>query len=212
MDVSLDGARANEESFRLARSLAVPLEGAHIDDGLIDPLTYVPVHNIAEFCRRGGKILFAGSYSTAVRSDYASERRGYPLSSAAVRMYQEFDDPRRPVYGLYDAPLDALVFSNALAPKNHERLVLHEFGHAMTVNEWSSIAHQRSDLLFGLPEQIDDLLRNYAAGDSPNEIRERVLEVLAEAYVWALVGRFAELPGRLSAIIQGVLAGTEGRA
>jgi hypothetical protein len=122
-------------------------------------------------------------------------------------MYAEFDDPEPPVYGLYDPELDALVFSTALEPINYEHLVLHEFGHAMTLHAWHPISHQRADLLFGLPSQIADLLGLYPAGADLQAISMRVLEVLAEAYVWTIVGRFNELPGRLGGIAQDVLAG-----
>lgn len=207
MDVPLDGACPSEESLAIARSLAVSVDGVPIDERFVSPLAFVPVGNLRAFKLRGGEIAFARSYLEAIDSDYGNERRGYPLNEAALAMYRRFDQPRPPVYGLFDPPMDALIFSNAVTPVNHERVVLHEFGHAMTV-ALAHVAHLRSDLLVGLPEQINEFLRGYPPGNHSDEIRVRVrvLEALAEAYVWALVGRFSELPPRLHSIVHGVLS------
>ncbi|MEA2189625.1 MAG: hypothetical protein QOK16_4636 [Solirubrobacteraceae bacterium] len=207
MMVCFDGLPVSEEALRTANTLVQPVGTASVDLRLIEPLAYVPLNNLIAFKKRGGQILFAKSYLSAVDSDDANVRRGYPLTEAQRRMYAEFDEPKPPVYGLYDPELDALVFSTALEPINQEHLVLHEFGHAMTFHAWQLIAHQRADLLFGLPPQIADLLELYPAGGELQAISTRVLEVLAEAYVWTVVGRFSELPGRLGRIVQDVLAG-----
>lgn len=209
MAVCFDGLPVSEEALRTATTLAQAVGTVSVDRRLVGPLAYVPLNNLIAFKRRGGQILFAKSYLSAVDSDDANIRRGYPLTEAQRRMYAEFDDPTPPVYGLYDPELDALVFSTALEPINHEHLVLHEFGHAMTFHAWHPIAHQRADLLFGLPSQIADLLDLYPPGADRQTISMRVLEVLAEAYVWTIVGRFSELPGRLGGIAQDVLAGQD---
>ena len=110
------------------------------------------------------------------------------------------------MFGAYDEELDWIIFTGSVPVIDSERLILHEFGHAMTVPFWSRRAHLRADLLLGLPGQIDDVLRQYQQGDELIAIRERVLEVLAEAYAWMCLGRWSELPGRLQWIVWSVAA------
>lgn len=209
LDTSVDALRATEQSLATARSLAQSIDGAPIDDALLGALAVVPLNNLFVFKRRRGQIFFAETFLAAAESDQANERRGRPLDAAIRSEYLELDQAGDHVFGIYHQEFDALVFTGRARPLNHERVVLHEFGHAMTVPGWYRVAHLRSDLLLGLPLQIQDLLKAYPQGGSGDAVRERVLEALAEAYVWMLVGRWDDLPPPLRLLIQGVVAGEE---
>jgi hypothetical protein len=205
LDVALDGLRPCEETYTMAKSISKPVD-SWVDERLLGALAVVPPNNMKAFKQRRGAILFADSFLGAAESDIANRRRGRPPAPGVRRGYQELDRLGARVFGIYDEQIDALVFTGAARPLNHERVALHEFGHAMTVREWHRTAHLRSDLLLGIPPQMEDLLKAYKQGNSREAISERVLEVLAEAYVWMIVGRWEELPGRLRNIIQDVVA------
>jgi hypothetical protein len=206
MDTCLTAAlRPTEQAYVMACSLAEAVGSAAVDNRLLEPLARVPVGNLAAFRQEHGLILFAHSYLEAVDGDEANARRGYPLSAEQRAQYAEFDSPRRPVYGLYDPFLNALIFSASRTQINFEHLVLHEFGHAMSHAAWQPFAHRRADLLFELPRQIQALVDRYSAGSDPAAVSERVLEALAEAYAWAVVGRIAELPSALRLVAHEML-------
>ena len=101
--------------------------------------------------------------------------------------------------------MHALIFTPQATPANHERLTLHELRHALTLPSMYRTAHLHLELLCGLPAQIDEMLCAYPQGSDRAAVRERVLEVLAEAYVWTVVGRWRELPGCLFSALQGIL-------
>lgn len=208
LNTSPDALRFNEQSFSIAHAAAVSIADAPIDDAFLYGVAVAPPNNLYAFKRRGGRVLFAASFVAAVCSDEANERRGRPLGAAARGAYEDCDETSAQIFALYDPPLDAIIFSSAAPPPlNHERVVLHEFGHAMTLREWHRVAALHGELLIGLPRQIRDLLAAYSHGDEMAALREQVLEVLAEAYAWAVLGRLAELPRRLQWIIQDVVAG-----
>lgn len=209
LDTAADALRVNEHSLVIARSLVQSIDGAPVDEALLGALAVVPPNNLSSFKRRGGRIFFADTFLAAAESDQANQRRGRPLDAAVRNEYRGLDRAGDHLFGIYDQEFDALVFTGLARPLNHERVMLHEFGHAMTVRDWYRVAHLRADLLLDLPQQIQELLKAYPQGSGHEALRERVLEVLADAYVWVLVGRWAELPPRLLFLMQGVVAGDQ---
>jgi hypothetical protein len=206
LDTTLDACRASDLTYTVARSLTETVQSAKVDDCLVGSLSVVPANNMREFAHRQGRIIFADSFLGAAESDLAAQRRARPLDPTVRQAYIELDQDAERIFGIYDQEFDALVFTGRATPLNYERVVVHEFGHAMTVPAWYRVAHQRSDLLLDLPRQINDLLRAYPQDANPDAVRERVLEVLADAYVWMLVGRWQELPTRLRVIMQDVIS------
>jgi len=85
---------------------------------------------------------------------------------------------------------------------------LHELGHALTM----SLANPRAALLEDLPSSIAKHLRHHEYGsDNPTEaLRVQVNEVLAEAYVYLVVGRGSELPMELLSDLMFILSSVEG--
>lgn len=147
LDAALDACRVNEQTYATARSLVETVRGAKADDWLVRSLAIVPPNNMRAFSRRHGRIVFADSFLAAAESDLANERRGRPMHPGVRQAYIEFDQEAGHIFGVYDQEFDALVFSGKATPLNHERVIVHEFGHAMTVRDWYRVAHLRSDLL-----------------------------------------------------------------
>lgn len=193
LDVSLEGFRPSEASYRLATSVAVSIDGAAILDEHVRSLAVAPEPDLRTFVGSRGQIFFAESFRAAATSDEANVRRGMPLDAAARRDYARWDASNGHIFGLYDPQIHALIFTPQVTPLNHERVTLHELGHALTLRGAWGMAHLRADLLEDLPQSIAALLDNYAQGDGREAVRERVLEALAEAYVWWVVGRWREL-------------------
>jgi hypothetical protein len=205
LDVSLDGFRPNEASYRLATCLAVSIGGAAILDEHVCSLAVAPEPDLRAFSGSRGRIFFAESFLAAATSDEANVRRGMPLDTAARRDYARWDASNGHVFGLYDPQIHALIFTLQATPLNHEHVTLHELGHALTIRGAWNTAHLRADLLEDLPQPIATLLDNYARGDGREAVRERVLEALAEAYVWWVVGRWRELSQPLFGALHGLL-------
>jgi hypothetical protein len=130
LDVSLDGIRPTEASYLLARRLSVSIGGAAILDEHVGSLASAPETDLRTFARGQGQIFFADSFVAAATSDEANLRRGMPLDEAARRDYARWDAHCGHVFGLYDPQIHALIFTPQATPLNHERLSLHELGHA----------------------------------------------------------------------------------
>jgi hypothetical protein len=194
-----------EASYQLARSLALSIDGTTILDEHVGSLAVAPVHDLQSFAQSRGRILFAESFVAAATSDIANIRRGMPLDAAGRQDYARWDAKPGHVFGLYDPQIHSLIFTTQTMPLNHERVTLHELGHALTLRNAWQFAHLRADVLIDLPKPIAALLDNYAQGDRREAVRERVLEALAEAYVWTVVGRWRELPPALFSALHGLL-------
>lgn len=205
LDVPMDAARPSEASYRLAQALAVQVNGAEVLQEHLRSLSAAPEHDLRLFSETRGRIFFADNFVAAATSDEANFRRGMPLDASARRDYGRWD--RRPghVFGLYDPQIHALIFTSQATPLNHERVTLHELGHALTLRGAWELAPLRPDVLQGLPKPIALLLDNYAQGENREAVRERVLEALAEAYAWSVLGRYRELPRPLLIALQQIL-------
>lgn len=208
-DVCTDAARPSEASYELARMLAVRVGEAELLDAHLYSLAVAPVQDLLCFKRAGGTIFFADTFLAGATSIEAGLQRGAPLDRAARTRYEDLDADPGHVFGVFDPMMHALIFTPQATPANHEQITLHELGHALTLPPMYRTAHLRGELLRGLPAEIDVMLRAYPQGNDRAAIRERVLEALAEAYVWTVVGRWQELPGALFGTLQGIL--TAGR-
>lgn len=99
--------------------------------------------------------------------------------------------PESGTAAIFDPVLNLLVFPTHYVARDLERVVLHELGHALTM----SLANPRPALLENLPAEIDRHLSRggYGVRGQAEALRGQVYEVLAEAYVFLVVGRGAEL-------------------
>jgi hypothetical protein len=207
LDVSGSGSRQCQESYELACSMAVAIGTARVLDEHIGSLAAAPPADLLAFRRERGSILFANSFLGAVTSDEANVRRGRPLNPARHGDFQYFDARRERVFGLYEPELHALLFTPHAVPLNHERVTLHELGHARTWRGAYRLAHLRIDLLDGLPPDIAALVAHYAQGDGTESLQIQVLEALAEAYAFCVVGRSDELAAHMLVAVQSLVAG-----
>jgi hypothetical protein len=96
---------------------------------------------------------------------------------------------------VYDAGVDALIFPTSYLASDLERVVLHELGHALTLPD----AVARASMLEGLPSQIAAHVERVTGEyrDPADALRAGVLEALADAYAFVLLGRANELPNAL---------------
>jgi hypothetical protein len=164
---------------------------APIIDRYLAALSYAPHEHLQQLRDRGARVLFGPTIADALGSDWAAERRGRPLTAAELwelRVnYSEADTA-----AVYDSELDVLVLPTAHAARDLERIVLHELGHALTLKRASC----HPSLLADLPPEIAQHICHlgYGAEHDARTVRHRTLEVLAEAYVFLVVGRDGELP------------------
>jgi hypothetical protein len=205
LDIPTDCLRPHEESVTLARSIAVCVGGASVSSAHLEALAVAPVPDLTRLKRTHGRIIFAETFHAAITSEESDRYRGHPVHPATASEYSALDAHQAGVPGVYDREIHALIFPTTFEPVDHERVMLHELGHALTLRRSYRRAHLRTDLLLGLPPQIDLLLRAYPQGDDREAIRERVLEVLAEGYAWIVLGRWQELPGPVMQELQDLL-------
>lgn len=204
-DICTDAVRPSEASYQLARSLAVQVDGVDLLEEHLCSLAVAPEQDMLSFQHARGTIFFAETFVAAATCVQAGFRRGAPLDRNARARYEEFDADRGRVFGVFDPGMNALIFTSQAIPANHERVTLHELGHALTLPAMYRSAHLHPELLEDIPAQIADMLCAYPQGSGRAAVRERVLEVLAEAYVWTVVGRWRELPSGLFCALQGIL-------
>jgi hypothetical protein len=91
LDVSLEGFRPSEASYRLATSLAVSIDGAAILDEQVGSVAVAPEPDLRTFVGSRGQVFFAASFLAAATSDEANVRRGMPLDAAVRRDYARWD-------------------------------------------------------------------------------------------------------------------------
>lgn len=202
-EMPMDGCRVSEESLRLALRMGSSVDESEVNEDLLNALAIAPVAHLRLFSHAGGRILFGRTFVAVATSDEANRMRGRPISDRDLATFIEYDAAGANVLGLYDGGTNALLFTATAQAADAERIILHELGHALTVALAERRAHLRSDLLRQLPSELLTFLRPYAQGNGRMEVAERVLEVLAEAYVWLVVGRGEELsPDLLSALME----------
>jgi hypothetical protein len=206
LEAPFEGLRTSEESVDVAMSMALSIDGTAVDDH-VGGLAAAPPDDLRRFQLEGGRILFARTFIDAATSPVADRLRHAPLDDLARYEYEAMDAQPEHHFGAYDSKMHSIIFTASALPLNYERVSLHELGHARTLRGAHRTAFTRPDLLVGLPREIARLLGAYPQGGSREAVRERVLEALAEAYVWIIVGRHEELPMPLVDAVWGLLHG-----
>jgi len=98
--------------------------------------------------------------------------------------------------GVYEPQSHVLTLPTRYRASDLERVAIHELGHALTYRRAARWAADRPDLLDGLPLEIEShvFLDDYeTAGDGRATTHTRVLEAIADGYLWVIAGRASEL-------------------
>lgn len=173
-------------------------------------LGYAPTHHLESFGRRGGIIVLAPSIAGWLAGSDAAARRGRELDERE-RAHDAREYGRESgVCAIFDPYTDALVFPTAVRARDLLHPVLHELGHALTLDHvW--VEFQRFEpLLAHLPRRIADHLDRYSFPEGYDGRRLKVAEVFAEAYAMLVGGWQEEVPHALtSAVLETVLSVTD---
>jgi hypothetical protein len=202
------GSRPSEESWRLARKLSIVVgEEVAVIDRYLAVLAMAPPEHLDLLLHRGTRIVFAPTIEHALLSQPAAQRRGAELTARDRMKLRSEYSPESGVAAIFDPALNLLVFPTHYCTRDLEHVVLHELGHALTM----CLANPRSILLKNLPAEIDRHIRHrgYGPDGDPETLRQRVFEVLAEAYVFTVVGRGAELPPAVMSDLMFILTTVE---
>jgi hypothetical protein len=188
-------SRSCEESLDVARQLSTVFgPQVPVIDEYLRALSSAPHAHLRLLARRGTRIVFAPTIDAVMTSSWAAQRRGRRRTWKEERQDRIDFGPESGAAAVYDSSLNALIFPTGYRQKDLKRAVLHELGHALTMSR----AQIRPALIRGLPRPIQRHLAFYTA-DSPEEtLRQRVLEALAEGYIFLVEGRSDELPGPLT--------------
>jgi hypothetical protein len=187
------GIRPSERSWQIARSVSMRMgERARVIDRYLSALSHAPANHLQVLRRRDAAIVFAPTIPEAIASEWAVQRRRRRLSPRELFKLRTEYSQRSGTAGVYDPEIDALVFPTTYVAEDAERVALHELGHALT----SQKAIVRDSLLTKLPAEIAAHVTGLpCAGLTPHEtLRAKVLEALADGYVFLVVGRHEELP------------------
>lgn len=165
---------------------------AMVVDRYLDVFASVPIRHMELLGSRGAQLIFAPTLVDAFDSEEADARRGKRLTPNEVYSFQTELSQAAGAKAVYDPELDWLVFPTNYRAFCLVRTVFHEVGHALTLGG----ATIRPSLLDDLPPDIQRHLRNPAYGNAsdPLSLQRHVHEVLAEAYVYVMLGKESELP------------------
>jgi hypothetical protein len=172
-----DAPWQDERSHRIARRMRVVLaEESPIIVRYLAALSYAPHEHLARLKLRGTGIVLAPTIPDALRSPWAASRRGFPLSDEEVEEAQRRYGPGARVLAAFDPRLDALILPTAYCGRDLVWCVLHELGHALTMDLAWRAAPSRQDLLLGLPREVARHLRDgdYDDPDGETAVRLRV--------------------------------------
>ena len=184
--------------------MSLLLDSAEVVNSYLAAFASVPAAHLSGLRRRGCRIVFAVTIPAALRSPEAVNARGRPLTLTETESLEANYGASAGTVALYDPELDWLVFPTSYRARDLERAVLHETGHALTVPSMLNTAARRVDLLRGLPREISEHIAQPSYGSSTS-VTARVLEVLAEAYAWLVVGRAPELSVEVLSELIGIL-------
>jgi hypothetical protein len=167
--------------------------------GYLNAISYASPAHLISLRRRGCAILMAPTIPLALCSEAAEVRRGRPLDlQEKERIHHEYGE-NSGVLAIYDWSIKALVLPTIDGVIDVEHVVLHELGHALT---WEQIGDDhRDDLFHGLPRRIAEFIQQPIYSSH----RSKVAEIIAEAYVWTIVGRGDELPPAVISELVGIL-------
>jgi hypothetical protein len=191
-------ARSSLESRESARAISDVIGSwAPIIDRYLDALSFAPGQHLTLLTERGVRIVFAPTVADALTSESAAQRRGRALDLYETWRIRVEYGPDAGVAGVFDPETELLIFPTGYACRDLKRLTLHELGHALTLKR----AVVRRSLLDNLPVRLQRHVFSdgYEVPNDPVQtLRQRVLEALAEGYVYIVEGRGAELPPPLA--------------
>jgi hypothetical protein len=168
-------------------------------DGYLNAVSYASPAHLISLRRRGCAILMAPTVPLALCSEAADLRRGYPLDPRErKRVDREYGDGSG-VLAIYDWTIKALVLPTSEGHLDTEHIILHELGHALTLDQIGT--ERREDLFSGLPARIAAFIEQSIYSTH----KSKVAEIMAEAYVWTVVGRGEELPPAVISELVGIL-------
>jgi hypothetical protein len=134
----------------------------------------------------------------------ASTRRNRELTQFERTDVQRRYGPGTGTAAIYDPETDSLVLPTGEVSPDPLHPVLHELGHAVTLDRVWVAFRRYISVLDDLPSRIrDHLARGYPDGDDVEAIRIRIAEAIAEAYAMMLGGRHHELPPTLTSALIG---------
>ena len=168
---------------------------------------YAPLADLRGLRKRGAIIVMTTTIPDWLCSEEAKERRGRPLTDDEQTRAKREYGPETGTAAIYDPQTDSLVLPTGEVSPDPLHPVLHELGHALTLDRvWRDFRNLRW-LLDNLPQRIQDhLASGYPQGDDDNAVRSRIAEVFAEAYAMVLAGRDVELTPDLASALVGILA------
>lgn len=194
-DLAADGSRVSQGAYVVAKHIS-RVFGARtmVVERYWEALAHAPDQDLLRLRRTGIEIAFAPTIASALQTQWATERRGHALSADVLTDLEHEYGAASLAAAAYFSDVRALVLPTAYCAEDLEHVVLHELGHALTMDAAEPLACASGHLLNGLPRHLRDHLALYPQGSSPDAVAERVHEALAEAYVLLTVGRAEELP------------------
>jgi hypothetical protein len=173
-------------------------------EAFLDALGYAYACHMQSLKKRGCGIIMAPSIAFGLDSMPAAERRGRVLTAAEREHVEREYAPDSGVMAIYSSEIDALVMPTSRIAPDHEHLVLHEVGHALTL----PAAMDLSPALLGakLPPDLRAHVEHPGYG---GDQRIQLAELLAETYAWMIVGRMEELPPPVLSVLVVSLSASE---
>lgn len=151
---------------------------------------------------RGAIIVMAPTIPDWLCSNQAVQRRGRPLTDEEQAQATREHGPETGTAAVYDAQTDSLVLPTDEVSSDRLHPVLHELGHALTLDQVWMRFRDLKPLLDNLPQRIlDHLSAGYPQGEDDDAVRVQLAEVFAEAYAMAHAGRDDELPPSLASAL-----------
>lgn len=170
-------------------------------------LGYAPPRDLEALRERGAIIVMAPTIPDWLCSSQATQRRGQPLTDKEQARARREHGPGTGTAAVYDAQTDSLVLPTDEVSPDPLHPVLHELGHALTLDQVWMRFRDFKPLLDNLPQRIlDHLATGYRQGKDDDAVRVQIAEVFAEAYAMAHAGRDDELPPTLASALVGILA------
>ncbi len=194
-DLATDGSRVSQGAYVVAKHISRVFGArAMVVERYWEALARAPEQDLLRLRRAGIEIVFAPTIASALQTRWATKRRGRALSANALTDLEHEYGAASLAAAAYFSDVRALVLPTAYCAEDLEHVILHELGHALTMDAAEPLASASGHLLHGLPRHLRDHLALYPQGSSPDAVAERVHEALAEAYVLLTVGRAEELP------------------
>jgi hypothetical protein len=211
-DISAPGTRACAEALDLIQKMEVVFTndeaGVHLYRA---KLCFVPVDDLRRLYEREVAMIFSTTFTGGLDNDWANRRRRRPLSSEEHARWSSWDLDG--TLAAHDPATNAVIYPMAPLSRHAYRRLdvevpgLHEIGHALTQPDAEVRAPLRGDLVEGLRGPIATHVAQYAKGDEPQAVRERVLEALAEAYRLLTLERPNDIPQPLLSALLSILRG-----